>query len=140
MTTGGPWYGAGLNFACTQCGNCCTGAPGYVWVSEIEISALALRIGLEEREFRRRYTRRVPRRGVSLVEKPNHDCVFFERGRGCTVYSDRPRQCRTWPFWRGVLRDAESWQGAASGCPGMNRGPLHDAVEIAATAADDGLP
>ena len=27
-----PWYRDGLRFTCTRCGNCCTGAPGYVWV------------------------------------------------------------------------------------------------------------
>ena len=27
-----PWYRDGLRFACTRCGACCTGAPGYVWV------------------------------------------------------------------------------------------------------------
>ena len=104
------------------------------------VAALAARIGLSGHDFRRRYTRRVPRRGVSLVEKPNHDCVFFERGRGCTVYDERPRQCRTWPFWRGVLRDRETWQRTAEGCPGMDRGPVHAAAAISAAAADDGLP
>ena len=29
----------GLRFECTQCGDCCTGAPGYVWVNKAEISA-----------------------------------------------------------------------------------------------------
>ena len=32
-----PWYGGGLRFTCTQCGNCCTGQPGYVWISKKEI-------------------------------------------------------------------------------------------------------
>ena len=27
------WYAEeGLAFECTGCGDCCTGAPGYVWV------------------------------------------------------------------------------------------------------------
>ena len=36
-----PWYADGLQFECTQCGDCCTGAPGYVWVNKSEIEALA---------------------------------------------------------------------------------------------------
>mgnify|MGYP003145583089 FL=1 len=36
-----PWYRDGLHFSCTQCGNCCTGAPGVVWVDESEIKAIA---------------------------------------------------------------------------------------------------
>jgi uncharacterized protein len=140
MSAAQPWYRDGLRFACTQCGNCCTGAPGHVWVSEAEIAALAARVGLEVADFRRRYTRRVPRRGVSLIEKANHDCVFFQRGQGCTVYAERPKQCRTWPFWGGVVRDEESWRHAGEGCPGIGRGAVHDAASIAASVADDGLP
>jgi len=35
------WYKPGLRFKCTECGACCTGAPGYVWISEKEIKAVA---------------------------------------------------------------------------------------------------
>ena len=28
-----PWYQDGLQFRCTRCGNCCTGAPGYGGIS-----------------------------------------------------------------------------------------------------------
>ena len=93
--------------------------------------------------FRRRYTRTVHRRGmqhVSLVEQANYDCVFYSRESGCTVYADRPLQCRTWPFWRANLRDHEEWEATADDCPGMNSGELHDAAHIAATAENDGLP
>ena len=36
-----PWYRDGLAFSCTRCGACCTGGPGYVWVSPEEIEELA---------------------------------------------------------------------------------------------------
>ena len=35
------WYSEGLRFECTQCGACCSGEPGYVWVDEAEIAAMA---------------------------------------------------------------------------------------------------
>jgi len=138
-----PWYADGLRFTCTQCGNCCTGAPGHTWVSEDEIDVLAARLGIDRASFCRTYTKSVWRGGqqlVSLIEKKNNDCVFWAKGVGCTVYQDRPRQCRTWPFWRPNLSDRATWDEAASGCPGMNRGATHDASEIQTTAADDGLP
>ena len=135
-----PWFADGLRFSCTRCGNCCGGAPGYCWVSEDEIVALAQRLGMSVEAFRTRYTRQVKGRGISLQEKRNYDCVFFERGRGCSVYEDRPKQCRTWPFWQTNLRSQEEWQEASEGCPGMDQGEHHDAGTIAAIAADDGLP
>jgi len=42
-----PWYHAGLQFQCTQCGSCCTGAPGYVWINKEEIAALAAVLKLD---------------------------------------------------------------------------------------------
>lgn len=138
-----PWYAQGLRFDCTRCGNCCTGAPGHTWVSEGEIDALARRIGVDRETFIATYCKRVWRQGrqlVSLIEKKNNDCIFWARGVGCTVYEDRPRQCRTWPFWRPLLADRASWDDAARGCPGMDRGTLHPLDEIQATATDDGLP
>ena len=41
-----PWYHAGLKFTCTQCGDCCSGTPGYVWVTNEEIVALAAATGM----------------------------------------------------------------------------------------------
>jgi len=133
------WYKDGLRFTCTQCGNCCTGASGFVWISDEEILVLAARLGLDEDSFRRKYTRTMKNRGISLKEKSNNDCVFFERNKGCTVYQDRPKQCRTWPFWQPVVQSRGEWRDAAQNCPGMDSGRLHDAATIAATAADDGL-
>jgi len=133
-----PWYREGLRFECTRCGNCCGGGPGTIRVSDAEIAALADRLGLPESEFRSRYTRRLRSHDVSLVEKDNYDCVFFERDRGCSVYEDRPKQCRTWPFWSSVVLSHETWDDEAEECPGMNSGPLHDPAEVERASSDDG--
>ncbi len=131
------WYAEGLRFACTRCGNCCRGA-GTVRVSDEEIAALARRVGLRDHEFRAAYTR--PLRGgeLSLRETRERDCIFYDAGAGCRVYEDRPRQCRTWPFWRAVVHSPERWAEEAKQCPGMDRGPLHDAAMIERTSRSDG--
>ncbi|MEX0818019.1 MAG: YkgJ family cysteine cluster protein, partial [Pirellulaceae bacterium] len=100
-----PWYKDGLRFKCTQCGDCCTGAPGYVWVNKAEIEALAAERGEPDVEtFESEYVRKIGIRR-SLREFPNGDCVFFDsEKRKCTVYNARPRQCRTWPFWDSNLK------------------------------------
>lgn len=133
-----PWYADGLQFGCTRCGACCTGDPGTVRISEDEIEALASLLDLDRDAFRALYTRALRRGEVSLVEKRNHDCIFWDRSMGCRVYSARPRQCRTWPFWRAVVHSPETWAEEARHCPGMNRGTRFDSDTIRAIAARDG--
>src|SRR5258707_2398127 len=97
MTT--PWYKDGLRFTCTQCGNCCTGAPGFVWVNDEELTAIATFLDQPRDQVEAIHTRQA-HRGRTLREKLHGDCVFYDReGGGCSIYSVRPRQCRTWPFW-----------------------------------------
>lgn len=126
---GDVWYRDGLRFECTRCGNCCTGAPGYVWLDDAEIDALAAAVGLPREQFVAIHTRRAPR-GVSLREKPNGDCVFYDRVRGCTVYEQRPKQCRTWPFWESHLESPRSWERVQRECPGVDRGDWIPVEEI----------
>jgi Fe-S-cluster containining protein len=124
-----PWYQDGLRFRCTRCGDCCTGAPGHVWVNTEELAAIAEHRGEPVEEVVARYTR-LAERGRTLREKANGDCVFFERGAGCTVYPVRPRQCRTWPFWESNVRTPEDWERTCEVCPGSGQGELISAEEI----------
>ncbi len=126
-----PWYQNGLRFQCSQCGDCCTGAPGYVWVNKEEMAGLAAALGIDElEEFKDKYARKIGIR-LSLKERPNGDCVFFDgQSRKCTVYDARPRQCRTWPFWDSNLRTPETWATTCEVCPGSGRGQLHQIEKI----------
>jgi Fe-S-cluster containining protein len=129
------WYADGLRFRCTQCGDCCTGAEGYVWVNQAEIDAMAAAKGMDAAAFEAAFVRRVGVRR-SLTERPGGDCVLLDATtRRCTVYEARPRQCRTWPFWDSNLRSPEAWAEAAEACPGCNRGPLVPLESIIEQAA-----
>ena len=136
-----PWYADGLKFTCTQCGNCCTGGPGFVWVSREEVRRVAEFLKITPDEVVTRYCRRF---GSKLSFKENvrdgewHDCVFLveqkvekrtpEGGtivmtrRGCSIYPVRPLQCRTWPFWPENLESEKDWDRASRKCHGMNAG------------------
>ena len=130
-----PWFKDGLRFQCTQCGDCCTGAPGFVWVNKAEIEALAAQLQLEVAEFERRFVREVGIR-KSLIEHANGDCVFFDgQSRKCTVYGARPRQCRTWPFWDSNIRTEEAWKQTCEVCPGCGKGDLIPVEQVLAQAA-----
>lgn len=129
------WYAAGLAFECADCGQCCAGPEeGYVWVTPAEIAAIAGELGIGETEMRRKHVRKVGRR-FSLVErKDNNDCIFLtgqaDGTRKCLIYSVRPTQCRTWPFWPGNLASSEDWALAHMRCEGINRGRQFDCDEI----------
>ena len=127
-----PWYAeSGFEINCSQCGDCCTGAPGYVWINKEEISELARVAGFEDVEqFEDQYVRKVGIR-KSLKEFPNGDCVFFDnKSRKCQVYEARPRQCRTWPFWDSNLKSPEAWQATCEICPGSGQGKVYSIEEI----------
>lgn len=114
-----PWYAEGLRFECTGCGQCCTGAPGYVWVDEEEIQKIADYLNLSVEEFSQRYLYRVKGR-FSLIDLPKtYDCIFL-KDKKCTIYSVRPMQCRTFPWWPRLLKSAEDWQEAALTCEGIH--------------------
>ena len=53
------WYASGLRFQCTQCGDCCTGDEGYVWVNQAEIDAMAGRLGMTPEAFEAKHVYRV---------------------------------------------------------------------------------
>ena len=126
-----PWYKDGLRFKCTQCGDCCTGAPGYVWVNQAEVEGIAAELGESDVDaFEAEYVRKIGIRR-SLREFPNGDCVFFDsQKRKCTVYNARPRQCRTWPFWDSNLRSPEAWDDTCDVCPGSGKGKLYQLEHI----------
>ncbi|CCB85802.1 uncharacterized protein jhp_0259 [Parachlamydia acanthamoebae UV-7] len=112
------WYAQGLSFECTGCGQCCTGAPGYVWISKEEIANLATHLNLSLDEFSKRYVRKVGDR-FSLKEHPKtFDCVFLKENK-CSVYSLRPKQCRTFPWWPQLLKSKQDWEEASIHCEGI---------------------
>jgi Fe-S-cluster containining protein len=125
------WFDGGLRFACRQCGSCCTGEPGFVYLRAGEADRIAAHLGLDPVAFRARHTRRVPG-GTSLCEEEDGRCAFFEAG--CRIYPVRPRQCRTYPFWQRVVASPEAWREEAGRCPGMDGGPVHPVEEICEAA------
>ena len=126
-----PWYQEGLRFACVPgCRRCCGGAPGDVWVTEEEITALATNLQMPRDAFERSYVRRYASERTSLRERYNGDCVLLNE-HGCSVYKDRPKQCRDYPFWPEIVQNPFSWIAEMSRCPGIGEGDMHDAPKIA---------
>jgi len=126
------FYTNGLRFGCVRCSRCCRHTPGYVFLSEQDIEKLCAFLDIHRDEFYRSYCRQVPLgivNRVSLTEKPNLDCVFWEND-GCTVYAARPLQCRSFPFWSSSLSSKVRWKEVARECPGIGAGQVHSRGEI----------
>ena len=131
--TKNPWYEDGLRFECTQCGACCSGEPGYVWVNAEEIKAIAEHMGLGAKAFERKFIREVGS-DKSLIEYPDGDCILLHPvTRQCMVYEARPIQCRTWPFWDSNLKKPKDWKETCEVCPGAGKGQLYSLQEIEVT-------
>ena len=116
----------GYNFqftpsACEACGGaCCTGQSGYIWVKYPEIVTMANFLKLTVEEFATIYLKKVKHR-YSIIEKKlddeNFACVFFdEKLKQCSIYSVRPRQCRTFPFWETFKNNTKEVKNE---CPGI---------------------
>ena len=132
-----PWYRDGLCFECTRCGNCCTGAPGVVWVDDDDIRRIAEHLGTGEGEIRVMHTRPYAGR-TSLQEYANGDCTFFDpQDRRCTIYPVRPQQCRNWPFWDSNVETPEAWESVQTDCPGAGRGARYSVEAIQQMVSQD---
>ena len=105
-----------------------------MYLSENDLSRLANEMQMDYTAFIKTWCRWVMftqgRERLSLREKSNFDCIFWNDG--CVVYQARPLQCRAFPFWDSLLCSRQAWEAAAIDCPGMNNGELHDGAEIAA--------
>jgi hypothetical protein len=87
--------------------------------------------GLAFRDFLVKFTRTVDLGtglAISLLETPGFDCIFWKEG--CSVYSARPLQCSSYPFWERIVESRQSWMEEAADCPGMETGPRISSMEI----------
>ena len=123
-----PWYADGLRFQCQRCGACCTGQPGYIFVTPGEIAGLSRALGMDLDAFSRHHVSRVGR-AYTIRQRVDHDCMLLDELTGaCRGHAQRPAQCRAWPFWAENLASPQDWQLAAVECPGIGEGPLHQDI------------
>lgn len=59
-------------------------------------------------------------RGGKVLLRTGADgfCLLFDEG--CSAHQARPDICRAWPFFKGNLEDASSWEMIQEYCPGIN--------------------
>ena len=127
------FYSKGLKFRCKRCSDCCRHEPGYVFLRKSDLLLLEKALKKNYNEIMDTCCRWIPSENgimrLSLREKSNYDCIFWENG--CSVYEYRPIQCKSYPFWPSSLASQRAWNETASLCPGINKGgEIHSAEKI----------
>lgn len=121
------FFDQGIRFECRRCGLCCTGAPGTIYVTDAEIRAIAVHLGMRLAQFHQHYLYPF-KDSFSIREDSQGNCLFLNDG--CAIYGVRPLQCRAFPFWFSIMRSEKRWREVASRCPGIGQGRLYDRDEI----------
>jgi Fe-S-cluster containining protein len=114
------WYDEGLQFKCTGCGACCGGSPGYVFLTEEDEKNIAEELNISISAFQKKYTCIFLGKRSLIEAKENHDCIFL-KNKQCSIYHSRPKQCRTYPFWSGIMQKKEHWIEEKQYCEGIDR-------------------
>jgi Fe-S-cluster containining protein len=78
---------------CTTCAHCCRTLQ--IVVDAQDIRKLAARLGIKPSQFSRRYVQTAADGTKHLISTP---CAFLGDDNRCTVYEDRPRACRDFPY------------------------------------------
>ena len=119
-------------FSCQMCSHCCSGEPGYVFLSLEDIRRASGYLEVKEEEFLSIYCRKLDYGTYyiySLKERDDFSCIFLSE-KGCTIYPSRPLQCSTYPFWKGLFDDDEAWEREKRSCPGIDVGRIYSESEM----------
>ena len=126
MTEDRPWWSdqEKTPFKCTVCGQCCKWPAGEVWFNSNEFAELVMHKGLPAEQVLDDYADEVLNGWVKAKTKEIEEvqgCVFLaDDGRSCSIYGQRPVQCRTYPWWPKTLENEDAWLRERSNCEGIN--------------------
>ncbi len=126
------WWSEGVRFECQGSGKCCVshGQYGFVFFTLADRQRAAKFFKISTREFTKKYCDKDQNGHFHLKEETSKtDCLFLKNAR-CTIYSARPTQCKTWPFWPEVMGPKTWARDVAAFCPGVGKGPVISAEEI----------
>ena len=122
---------AGIKFQCQGSSNCCVsrGKYGFVYLSKKDLSRFSNFFNISISSFKKKYCE-FTQDYLHLKElNINGNCIFLDKKK-CSVYSARPTQCRSWPFWKENL-NAKKWNDEIINfCPGIGKGKKYKAYEI----------
>ncbi|MBP7652342.1 YkgJ family cysteine cluster protein [Candidatus Dependentiae bacterium] len=111
-----------IQFNCIQCGNCCSGATGYVWLTDTEQKNISDFLGIPLKDFKKKYTKKENLKTTLIEIKKNESdyrCIFLTEKNKCLIYDCRPHQCKTYPYWKKIIQDDSYLDYVKNDCPGI---------------------
>ncbi|MDA3793431.1 MAG: YkgJ family cysteine cluster protein [Elusimicrobia bacterium] len=105
-----------IDFNCESCGNCCR-EKGFVEVSDSEIKDIAKYLAVIRTHFIKKHINEV-RDKLCFNEHPEEPCKFL-KDNSCNIYPVRPKQCRTFPYWRSIARNDDRIKEMLRYCEGI---------------------
>ena len=101
---------------------------GYVYLSEEDVTRIALLLGQSQAAFEKQYVYRT--KHSRRLRKPGRgkQCGFLKE-KQCGIHEAKPVQCRLFPFWPELVESRSAWEKTGEWCPGVGQGPL---ISIAA--------
>ena len=118
------WEREEIRFECEEgCFKCCM-KPGVVYFDKRDIKHAAEFLGVTAETLKEEYKLSqdsVP--GVWELDVPiGQGCPFLIE-EGCAIHPAKPKQCRSYPFWKENLSSRNFWELVGGFCPGIGKGP-----------------
>ena len=101
-----------------------TGDDYFVYLTETESEVIRNHLQLSPGWFRRRYLTRLTDGEWVLASGEDDRCIFLDDAGQCRVYSARPMQCKSYPFWPELAGNARAWISEGRRCEGINQGAV----------------
>lgn len=134
------WFDKAISFSCTACGKCCkSNGATRVFVNSKEIENIASAMNISVDAVNKEYiTTVLGNDGTELNSLMKHSsknqCVFLD-GNKCSIYSARPTQCRTYPYWPHIMIGEAEWRAESVSCEGIKLGT--DALAVSAVDSEE---
>ena len=119
------FFKKGIKFKCQGSSNCCVsrGSYGFVYLSKKDLIKISKYLNLSINLFKKKYCE-YSDGYLHLKEiNINGNCQFLENKK-CSIYTARPMQCRTWPFWKENMNIKKWNKEIINFCPGIGKGRL----------------
>lgn len=124
------WETEPVRFKCQDgCFKCCM-KPGIVYMDNEDVENASAFLEVSPLSFKRKYKLETETPGIWELEVEEGKACPFLNMQGCSIHPAKPKQCKTYPFWREHLTSGNMWKLVAGFCPGIGEGPKVPKEEI----------